>query len=112
MPAFAHAPGALYRIQDGVRRAKAALIEGHQQIPVEVIDVNGQSLGKGEVPIEALRSPKKVIRRITPADETRWQRAVAGAQRAVLPFPPITVQPGGEQGTKIKDVDFDFGGNP
>ena len=97
---------------EGVRRAKAAHLFGHTHIRVEVVDASGQSLGEGDVPLDALRSPKALIRRITPADETRWQRAVAGANQSVLPYPPLTVQPGGEQGTRIVDVGFDFGGNP
>jgi hypothetical protein len=77
-----------------------------------VIDSAGPSLGEGEIPLDALRSPKALIRRITPADETRWHRVAAGAHQGVLPYPPITVQPGREHGTRIADVGFDFGGNP
>lgn len=112
MTEFAHASGGLYRIMDGVRRAKAAQMFGHTQIRVEVIDTNGQSLGEGDVPIESLRSPKPLIRRVTTADETRWHRAAAGAQQAVLPFPSITTQPCRDKGTKIEDVGFDFGATP
>jgi hypothetical protein len=97
---------------EGVRRAKAAHTFGHTQIRAEVIDPNGQSLGECALPMDALRSPKALIRRITLADETRWNRALAGAKQAVLPFPPITVQPCADQGTKVEDVGFDFGGNP
>jgi|SRR5947209_17645443 len=112
MKQFAHASGDLYRIMEGVRRAKAAKLAGHSQIRAEVIDASGQSLGMGELPIDALRSPKTSIRRITPADEARWQRVVAGAQQSVLPYPAISVQPCAEQATHMDDVDFDFGGNP
>ena len=97
---------------DGVRRAKAAQMHGHTNIRAEVVDSGGQSLGEGELPIDLLRSPKPLIRRVTRADETRWNRVVAGAQKAVLPFVPITVQPGRESGTRIEDVGFDFGANP
>jgi len=82
------------------RRAKAAYQAGHTQIQTEVVEPNGQSLGEGAIPVDALRSPKALIRRITPADETR---AIAGASQAVLPYPPITVQPCDEQGTRIED---------
>lgn len=85
---------------------------GHTQIRAEVVDPNGQSFGEGDVPIDALRSPKALIRRITPADETRWTRAVVGAKQSMLPYPPITVQPCSEQRIRIADVGFDFGGNP
>jgi hypothetical protein len=112
MNRFSHVSGGLYCVLDGVRRAKAAHLAGHPQIRAEVIDPSGQSLGEGDLPLDALRSPKTLIRRITSADETRWNRAVAGAQQTALPFPPILVEPCGEAGTKIEDVGFDFGGNP
>ncbi len=85
---------------------------GHAQVRAEIVGPNGQSLGECEVPIDALRSPKRMIRRITPADEARWNRAVAGATQPVLPYPPLTIQPSTQQGTKIADVGFDFGGTP
>src|SRR5262245_39938607 len=110
MKRFTHVPGTLYRVMDGVRRAKAAQLAGHTQIRPEAFDPAGRSLAKGWLPLAALRSPKALIRRITPADETRWQRVVAGAQPGVLPYPPLTVQPGGEQGSRMEDVGFDFGG--
>lgn len=112
MKRFTHVAGVLYRLMDGVRRAKAAKMFGHTHIRAEVVDPNGPSLGECRIPIDVLRSPKALIRRITPADETRWNRVVAGASRQALPYPPLTVQPCGEQGTKIEDVGFDFGGNP
>jgi hypothetical protein len=110
---FTHVPGTLYRIMDGVRRAKAAHMSRRTHIQAEVIDPGGVSLGEADVPINALRSPKAQIRRITPADESRWDRALRGAQQAALPYPSITIQPiGSEQGIKLEDVDFDFGGQP
>lgn len=112
MKHFTHTAGALYRVMEGVRRAKAAQMFGHNQIRAEVIDPNGQSLGEAEIPIDALRSPKSLIRRITRADEIRWNRVVGGASQVTLPFPPLTVQPSKERGTKIEDVGFDYGGNP
>ncbi len=87
-------------------------MSGHTWVRAEVVDAGGQSLGAGEVPIDALRSPKALIRRITRADETRWNRALAGAGQAVLPFPPVTIQPSVDTGTNIEDVDFDYGGVP
>jgi hypothetical protein len=41
-----------------------------------------------------------------------WHRAVSGATQTILPYPPLTVQPCTEQGTRIEDVGFDFGGIP
>lgn len=112
MKSFSHVSGSVYRVVDGVRRAKAAQMAGHSHIRAEVVDPGGQGLGEGELPIDALRSPKSAIRRVTAADERRWQRAVLGASRAALPYPPITVQPTTDKGTRIEDIGFDFGGNP
>lgn len=112
MNRFSHVSGALYRIMDGVRRAKAAHLFGHARIRAEVVDSNGQSLGECDIPFDALRSPKPTIRRITSADETRWNRAAAGAQQTVLPYPPIIVEPCGEESVRIEDVGLDFGGTP
>jgi|ERR1043166_4897717 hypothetical protein len=112
MQHFSHASGSLYQIMDGVRRAKAAQLFGHSAIDAEVVDTSGQSLGAAELPIDALRSPKAQIRRITKADETRWKRAVAGAKKSALSYPPIVVQPCTERGTRVEDVDFDFGVTP
>jgi hypothetical protein len=50
MKRFAHVPGALYRIMEGVRRARAAQMLGHIKIRAEVIDSGGQSLGEAEIP--------------------------------------------------------------
>src|SRR2546425_1214129 len=69
MNRYTHVSGTLYQIMDGVRRAKAAHMYGHAKITAEVVDPSGQSLGEGEIPLEALRSPKPLIRRITLADE-------------------------------------------
>src|SRR5438046_1340684 len=112
MKSYIHAAGTLYRIMEGVRRAKAAHMSGHSVIQAEVVDPNGQSLGTSELALDTLRSPKVSIRRITSSDETRWNRVIAGAVHTKLPFPPIIVQPSGDKGTKIADVDFDFGGKP
>jgi hypothetical protein len=60
-----------YRIMDSVRRAKAASPVGHTEIPAEVVESNGQCLGQGAIPVDGLRSPRALIRRITPADESR-----------------------------------------
>ena len=85
---FTHAPGAIYRIMDAVRPAKAAQMHGLLEIRAEVVDPSGKSLGEGLIPLAALRSPKLLIRRVTPADERRWRRVILGAQMKDLPFLP------------------------
>jgi hypothetical protein len=51
MKRFNHASGTVYRIMDGVRRAKAADQAGHTEIQAEVVEPNGQSLGEGAIPV-------------------------------------------------------------
>ena len=112
MSSFSHVPGNLYLIMEGVRRAKAAHLHGHHHIRTEVVDRSGVSLGEGEIPIDSLRSPKRLIRRVTPSQLSRWQRAEEGAENAPFPFPPIVIQPTQRRGTSLQDVGFDFGGVP
>ena len=112
MKHFTHSPDAYYRVMEGVRRAKAAQLFGHRSIRAEIVDASGRSFGEGDLPIDSLRSPKILIRRMKRADETRWTRVVADVKQAFLPYPPITVQPCGNQGIPIEDVAFDFGDNP
>lgn len=81
MREFTHLPGTYYRVMEGVRRAKAAQLFGHRTIRAEVVNARGLSLGEADLPIDSLRSPKFTVRRVTRADETRWQRAVAGAKQ-------------------------------
>ena len=112
MTSFTHVAETYYRVMEGVRRTKAAQLFGHRWIRAEVVDASGHSLGEADLPIDSLRSPKLFIRRMTKADETRWNRAIAGAKQALPPYPPITVQPSREEGTRIEDIGFDFGDNP
>lgn len=62
MDRYVHQAGTIYRIMEGVRRAKAAQLFGHTEIRAEVVDPSGQSFGEGEIPIDSLRSPKEKIR--------------------------------------------------
>ena len=109
MSSFIHEPGNLYLIMNGVRRAKAAQLHGHQHIAPEVVDRSGASLGNCEIPIDALLSPKRSILRITSADQNRWERVVEGAKEVTLPFPPIVVQPTKKRGTRLADVELGDG---
>ncbi len=109
MTPFIHETGNRYLIMNGVRRAKAAQLQGHDRIAAEVVDRAAVSLGECEIPIDALLSPKRTIGRISRSDVTRWERADDGAKNSTLPFPPILVQPTKKAGTSLADVEFDFG---
>ncbi|MBI2803382.1 MAG: hypothetical protein HYX68_00180 [Planctomycetes bacterium] len=109
MNSFIHEAGNLYLIMDGVRRAKAAQLHGHDQITAEIVDGSGISLGNGYIPLDALLSPKRSIRRITSSDQNRWERVIEGASHATLPFPPIVVQPTKKRLTRLVDVEFEIG---
>jgi hypothetical protein len=104
---------AKYEIMDGVRRAKAAHLAGHQQVWARLYSkTTGSLIKEFEVSIEDLLSPHKhSIKRISPADEIRWQRVEQGATKTPLPFPPIEIVEG-TRGIKIEDITFDFGGTP
>ncbi|MGH7127942.1 MAG: ParB N-terminal domain-containing protein [Planctomycetaceae bacterium] len=104
--------GPLYEILDGVRRAKAAHLTGCSTIPAQLFDAAGKLICEFDVPIDQLRSPHKdSIRRVTPADNARWQRVWQGAQQPSLSFPPILITTG-SRGLKVEDLIFDFGGAP
>jgi ParB-like chromosome segregation protein Spo0J len=96
-----------YEIMDGVRRAKAAYLAGHQVIRARLYDSgSSKAVREFEVPITALRSPhKKSVKRLSRGDQIRWQRVVTGAQSMPLPFPPIEIVEG-SRGVKIEQITF------
>ena len=100
--------GTRYRIIDGVRRAKAAFLAGHDTIPATVRDSAGFELGDCELPVDSLLSARETIPRKSQADEFRWKRAVAGANVWPLTHSPIIVIPV-SRGWPLTDVTFDFG---
>jgi len=109
MARFAHEPGNRYLILDGVRRAKAAQLHDHGGILAEIFDRSGASLGTCQIPLDALVSPKKSIRRVTAPEQVRWQRAEEGAKEPKLPFPAIFLQPTKRKKPVLSDVDFEDG---
>jgi RHS repeat-associated protein len=106
-PATNEGRGQTYEILDGVRRSKAAELAGQKTIHAE-IDVEGKTVGKAQVPIGALRSPKSVIETETPIKNKRWQDTLQQTLQGSKP-PPIRVTPG-TKGTPIKNVKV--GGEP
>jgi RHS repeat-associated protein len=95
--------GAVFRIIDGVRRAKAAELAGKNSISAEIEGGGGKIT---QIPIESLRSPKTAIETEDATSSTRWERAVREAADGSA-F-PIRVQPG-TSGTPISEVKV--GGN-
>jgi hypothetical protein len=102
-----------FEIINGVRRSKAAHMAGHDRIRARLYSQGAAKLiQEFDVPIDCLRSPhKSSIRQVTPGDQIRWQRVVAGAKQHPLPFPPIEIVEG-SRGVKIEDVTFDSGNDP
>lgn len=109
MANFVHIPGTRYLVLDGVRRAKAAQIKGHDRIQAEVQTKDGVSLGNCDLAIDDLISPKAKVGRFRLVDEIRWRRAEDGASEEILPFPPIVVVRTKRSHPTISEVIFDFG---
>ena len=80
--AAAEGGGTLYRIVDGVRRAKAAEMLGARTISAEV-QVGGRIVQRLELSLDVLRSSKGVIDASTPAAAARFSRVLEGT-RVVL----------------------------
>ncbi|MGI4790616.1 MAG: hypothetical protein ACRYFS_17415 [Janthinobacterium lividum] len=88
----------LYEIQDGVRRAKAAWLCGHETIPAQISD----DLQVVELPLACLRSPYKDFIDTTGPRGADWGLTYRAAQRGEMP-PPILVELGG-RGPTIADI--------
>ena len=91
----------LYEIREGVRRAKAAWLCGHETISATIGGI-GNII---EVPVKSLLSPKPIIKDIGPRGGD-WGRAYRGTQRGDA-LPPIVVMPG-SFGTPIADVGVQY----
>jgi len=98
-----------FEILDGVRRSKAADLVGNSTVPAEIIDSQGRQLGKADLPIDSLRSPKSSIDISTNSAADRFFKNNLEPAKAGSVPPPIMVTPG-NRGTRIKDVTLDTGG--
>jgi hypothetical protein len=91
--------GRTYWIRDGVRRAKAAYLSGHQTIWAEV----GRSRRERKVAISALLSQKTVIDVREPRQLERWLGIKNGMAQEPDLLPPIIIE-SGSQGIPIAKV--------
>lgn len=89
-----------YRIDEGVRRAKAAWLCGHETIAAR-IDGLGEII---QVPIAFLLSPKTRIEDNGPRGGS-WGTIYRATQRDAT-LPPIIINPG-TNGTPIADVEVE-----
>jgi len=92
-----------FEILDGVRRAKSYELLGKPAIPAEIIDDEGNIVGRREVPIDSLRVPTKS--RIDISTQKAWERFIKtfNQVKAGSPTPPILITPG-SQGRKLRDI--------
>ncbi len=88
----------LYEIQDGVRRAKAAWLCGHETIPAQI----GDDAQVFDLPLTNLRSPHKDVIDTNGPRGADWSKTYRAAQRGEKP-PPILVELG-NQGPNIEQV--------
>jgi hypothetical protein len=89
-----------------VRRAKAYELLGKPAIPAEVIDEDGHTVARQDVPIDALCVTTK--RSIDVSTQKEWERFMKtfNEVKAGLPTPPILVTPGTE-GHTIRELQLD-----
>ena len=87
----------LYEIQEGVRRAKAAWLCGHETIEAQV-----RGGPPFSVRITTLRSPHKEEIDVSGVGGFRWERVLRGT-RAGDVLPPIEILPG-TRGKTIEEV--------
>jgi hypothetical protein len=95
-----------FEVIDGVRRAKSHELLGKDTIPAEIIDEEGNTVGKREVPLDSLQITTK--RSIDISTQKDWERFMKtfNQVKAGSPTPPILITPGTE-GQKIRDIPLD-----
>ena len=91
----------LFRIVDGLRRAKAVEMLGGHSISAEV-HIGGRVVQRLELSLDLLRAPRAVIDASTPSAALRFSN-ILEATRAGATLPPIIVTPGAT-GLRLLDV--------
>ena len=86
-------PEQTFEIIDGVRRAKSYELLGRAVIPAEIIDEEGNTVAKRDVPIDSLRVLTK--RSIDVSTQRDWERFMKtfNQVKAGLPTPCKRFQP-------------------
>ncbi|MGH9853366.1 MAG: hypothetical protein ACREBD_26295 [Blastocatellia bacterium] len=95
-----------FEIIDGVRRAKSYELLGRPAIPAEIIDEEGNTVERRDVPVDSLRVTTK--RSIDVSTQKDWERFMKtfNQVKSGLPTPPILITPG-DKGRKIQDIQLD-----
>jgi hypothetical protein len=95
-----------FEVIDGVRRAKSHELLGQATIPAEIIDEDGNTIARREVPLDSLRVTTK--RSIDVSTRKDWERFMKtfNQVKAGSPTPPILITPGTE-GRKLQDIQLD-----
>ncbi|MCI0387592.1 MAG: hypothetical protein MOB07_02310 [Acidobacteria bacterium] len=93
-------------IIDGVRRAKSYELLGKPAIPAEIINEEGNTVGRRDVPIDSLRVTTK--KSIDVSTQKEWERFMKtfNEVKSGSPTPPILITPG-DKGQKIRDIQLD-----
>ena len=100
-----------YRVDDGVKRAKAAWFLGLPTIRATLFDSRMHAVRHFDVPLAGLLSRKAVVERLTREQDDDWIRVFAGMRRDPSALPRIEVVRAG-RGTPIEHVAFDLGLGP
>ena len=90
------------RVDEGVRRAKAASLLGHETIRAFHL-LPGGATRELDVPLAGLLSRKAIIDRSAPVDRAKWDGIYRGMRRDPTALPRIAVVRA-SRGTPIEDV--------
>ena len=100
-----------YRVDEGVKRAKAGWFLGLPTIRATLFDAKMHVVRHFDVPLAGLLSRKSVIERITREQDDHWISIFNGMRRDPAAFPRIEVVRA-SRGTPIELVSFDMGLGP
>ena len=92
-----------YRVDDGVKRAKAALLLGRPSVRAELRDAQSKLLREFDVPLAGLLSRLALIDRTIPGVRTKWDRIWHGMRRDPAALPRIVVVRS-SRGTPLENV--------
>ena len=96
-------PDGPYRVDDGVKRAKAAQLLGHATVRAELRDRNSRFVRNLDVPLAGLLSRLDLIDRTIPAVRQKWEKIWHGMRRDPAALPRIVVVRS-SRGTPVENV--------